>query len=141
HYYLADRAAEKCEPGARALLLDDAGFVTETSSANIVIYDRKRGLITPPRQQVLPGVSLAMVEELADQLGIPFGEQTLGSGDTAGAEEVLLTSTPYCLLPVTKFNGQPIGSSEPGEIFRRLIAAWSEAVGVNIVAQAAREIE
>jgi branched-chain amino acid aminotransferase len=40
------------------------------------------------------------------------------------------------VIPVTRFNGQPIGGGEPGPTFRRLIAAWSDSVGVDIVRQA-----
>jgi branched-chain amino acid aminotransferase len=42
------------------------------------------------------------------------------------------------LLPVTRFNGQPIGDGLPGEISQKLLAAWSEMVHVDIVAQANR---
>ena len=37
--------------------------------------------------------------------------------DVASADEVLLTSTTVCILPVTQFNGQPIGSGRPGKVF------------------------
>jgi branched-chain amino acid aminotransferase len=54
----------------------------------------------------------------------------------ASADEALLTSTPTCVLPVTRFNGRPIGSGRPGKLFDGLIAAWGELVGVDIIAQA-----
>ena len=41
-------------------------------------------------------------------------------------------------LPCTRFNGRPIADGQPGEIFHRLLAAWSEIVGVDIVRQAER---
>ena len=56
----------------------------------------------------------------------------------ASAGEVFLSSTPLCLLPVTRLNGRPIGMGRPGELFERLIAAWSEMAGVDIVGQAER---
>ena len=49
----------------------------------------------------------------------------------------MTSSTTCCLLPVTKFNDQAIGDGEPGPIFRELIAAWSDLVGIDIVQQAA----
>jgi branched-subunit amino acid aminotransferase/4-amino-4-deoxychorismate lyase len=58
--------------------------------------------------------------------------------DLAVADEVLLTSTPWCLLPVTRFEGRPVGRGEPGPVFRRLLTAWSEMVGIDIAAQADR---
>ena len=138
HYYLADRRAGAIEPGARALLLDGDGFVVEASTANVVIFTRDHRLISPPHEEILPGISLAQVNELAEQLGIARGERKLTPGDVAGADEVLLTSTPFCLLPATRFNGRPIGDGRPGEAFRRLLAAWSELVGVDVASQAER---
>jgi branched-subunit amino acid aminotransferase/4-amino-4-deoxychorismate lyase len=138
HYYLADRKAAKIEPGARALLLDRDGWVTETSTANILVYAGGQGLVSPPQDSVLVGISLAALARLARQLGIPLGYRRLSPAQVAGAEEAILSSTPWCLLPVTRFNGRPVGSGVPGPVFARLLAAWSETVGVDIAAQAQR---
>ncbi|MFM8703581.1 MAG: hypothetical protein ACKOHG_06875, partial [Planctomycetia bacterium] len=50
--------------------------------------------------------------------------------------EILLSSTPNCLLPATRFDGRGIGTGLPGPGFRRLLAAWSDRVGLDIAAQA-----
>jgi hypothetical protein len=42
------------------------------------------------------------------------------------------------MLPSTRLNGQPISSGQPGEIFHRLLAAWSKIVDVDIAHQAER---
>ncbi|MDA1212612.1 MAG: aminotransferase class IV [Planctomycetota bacterium] len=136
HYYLADQAAERTEPGARALMLDAEGFVMEASTANIVLHDSDKGLLAPPHDSVLPGISLAVVRKLADRLGISWTEQPLRVEDVERADEILLSSTPFCLLPVTRFNGRDVNGAIPGGVFRKLIAAWSAEVGVEIVAQA-----
>lgn len=138
HYYLADHRAAALDSGARAVLLDEQGHVTEASTANLLLYTACTGLISPPRSTVLPGISLATVAELAAQLDIPFTERSILPADLAAADEVLLSSTPLCLLPATHFNGRAIGSGAPGPIFQRLIQAWSERVGLDIVAQAER---
>ncbi len=138
HYYLADRQATAKEPGARALLLDSNGLVTEASTASLLIYRAGEGLLMPPSAKILHGISLATVVELAHEEGVSVGERDLPLADVAGADEVLLTSTSMCLLPVTRLNGRPIGSGQPGEVFRRLLAAWSRRVGLDIVGQAER---
>lgn len=138
HYYLADRQAARIEPGARALLLDSQGFVSETSTANVLMYRAGEGLLAPPAEKVLPGISLAEVIDLAGQLGIPVTHRDLTVADLAAADEVLLTSTPWCVLAVTRLDGQPIGDGRPGPLVRRLLAAWSQRVGVEVVAQAER---
>ncbi len=138
HYYLADRQAREADLESRALLLDQRGLVSEASTANILIYIRGEGLISPPREQILPGISMAVIHELAGQLGIPFSERDLTTGDVATADEVLLCSTSPCVWAVTRLDGRPIGDGQPGPICRQLQDAWSEMVGLDIVAQAQR---
>lgn len=138
HYYLADREAAAQEPGARALLLDLDGRVSEASTANVLVYRRGEGLISPPLTRILHGISLDVAFRLAGRLGIGTVFRDLTPAEVAQSDEVLLSSTSPCLLPVTRFDGRPIGTGKPGEVFRSLIAAWSELVEVDIVAQAER---
>ena len=138
HYYLADREADRRDPGARAVLLDAQGFVTEASTANLLMVRTGEGLVGPPRGTVLPGITEAVVRQLADTLGISSTYRHLAPADVASADEILLTSTPWCLLPATRFDGRPVGAGVPGPVFQRLLSAWNELVGLDIVAQAER---
>ena len=138
HYYLADRRAEAAEPGARALLLDEQGLVTEASTANLLALKSSEGLISPPPEKILHGISRSVIFELAAQLGISTVERELTLAEAAAADELLLSSTPLCLLPATRLDGRPIGDGKPGEVFRRLLAAWNELVGMDVAAQAER---
>lgn len=138
HYFLADQEAARAEEGARALLLDQRGLVSETSTANVLIYLQDVGLVSPPIAGVLPGISLQVVTELANRLGIPFVNRELTAEEFAKADEAFLTSTPNCLLPVTRFNSKPIGSGKPGAVFKKLLGAWNEMVGFDIAVQAGR---
>ncbi|GAG17504.1 unnamed protein product, partial [marine sediment metagenome] len=56
--------------------------------------------------------------------------------DVYNADEVFLTSTSFCILPVTKFNWTKIGDGRPGPITKWLLKLWSEEVGMDIVEQA-----
>jgi branched-subunit amino acid aminotransferase/4-amino-4-deoxychorismate lyase len=112
--------------------------VAEASTANVILYIEPEGLVAPAGDRVLQGISLLEVAELARQAGIPFAHRSLRPEEVAAADEVLLSSTPFCLLPVTRFNGQPIGRGVPGEVFGRLLAGWNERVGLDIAAQAER---
>jgi branched-chain amino acid aminotransferase len=138
HYYLADQQAARVEAGARALLLDHEGFVSETSTANVVAHFPNEGLVSPPRSQVLPGISLQVLIELAGRLGISFVERQIREGDLATADELMLTSTPNCILPVARLNGRQIGKQPAGPIFTQLLRAWNEMAGFDIAAQARR---
>ncbi|NBW97226.1 MAG: hypothetical protein EBR28_10975 [Planctomycetia bacterium] len=137
HYHLADRAAAAAEAGARAILRHADGRVSETSTANIAIV-RDGAILTPPPDDALQGVSLRYARDLAAALGIPWHGRTLLLGDLAAATEILLTSTPNCLLPATRLDGRPVGSGSPGPVLRRMLAAWSERVGIDIAGQAQR---
>ena len=135
HYFLADREAAAAEPGARAILAHDDGRISETSTANIAIV-RNGTILTPPATDSLAGISLGFARRLATDLGIGWREASLTAADLAAADEILLTSTPSCILPATRFDGGAVGTGRPGPIFRDILDAWSTAVGLDIRSQA-----
>lgn len=138
HYYLADREAAAKRPGARAIVLDQGGFVAEATTANIIVYRGSEGFISPPADNILLGVSLAVVEELAAKLGVPFKMRPVTVDELRTCDEALLASTSICALPVIECDGRPIGSGKPGAVYQRLLSAWNELVGIDIAAQARR---
>jgi branched-subunit amino acid aminotransferase/4-amino-4-deoxychorismate lyase len=138
HYFLADRRAREIEPGARALLLDERGLVTEASTANLLAFRPQEGLISPPKEHILPGVTVAVLEGLAGELAIPFLHRDLTLGDVQSADEVLLCSTSPCLWSVVRVNGRPIANGRPGDLAQRLRERFSQLAGLDIEAQARR---
>ena len=136
HWYLADREAHLVDPKAITLLLDLDGNITETGGANFLIV-RDGAVLSPTLRNILPGVSRQVVIEICGDLGIPFVEQDLQVHDVVNADEAFLTTTPYCMAPCTKINGLTIGDGKPGPMFERLIAAWSDREGVDVVEQVA----
>jgi branched-chain amino acid aminotransferase len=135
YYQIANMQARKMDPKAWALLTDDNGFITEGTGANFFIV-RDGGLLTPEPINILRGVTRKAAMELAAKIGVPCQERNLGAYDVATADEAFFTATSFSILPVTRFNGQPVGGGKPGPVTRRLIAAWSDMVGLDIVAQA-----
>jgi branched-subunit amino acid aminotransferase/4-amino-4-deoxychorismate lyase len=138
HYYLADREAQQLDPSARALLLDQNGYVGESSTANVLAVFADEGLVSPREERILPGISLATVKQLAASLRLPFSQRDLLPEDLEQADELLLCSTSPCILPVCRLNGKPLGGAKPGPIFSRLLKSWSELVGLDIAEQARR---
>jgi branched-subunit amino acid aminotransferase/4-amino-4-deoxychorismate lyase len=138
HFYLADREAAHKQPGARAILLDQEGFVAESTTANIVVFRQGEGFISPPHDNILVGVSLGVVEELAAKINIPFTKRPITVEELCTADEALLTSTSICALPIVECNGRPIASGKPGPAYRQLLFAWNNLVGLDIAAQARR---
>lgn len=138
HYYLADREAARKVPGSRALILDQDDSVLEATTANIVVHFAGEGIVSPPTDSILPGISVSFLRQMAGHLNIDFTERVLRLDDLLRADEVLLTSTSPCVLPVVGCDATKIGDGVPGPVFRQLIAAWSEHVGVDVIEQARR---
>ncbi len=128
------------DPNAWALLLDPDGFVAEGTGANFFIVTDGE-LWTPEPRNILRGITRAHTMELAKKLGITVREKNIELYDVVQADEAFYTSTPACIYPCTKINGIDIGSGAMGPIIKRLFDAWSEDVGVDIIAQTRRFAE
>ncbi len=133
-FYLADRETRTKYPDASAILLNQNGMVRETGTANLFLVKNDQ-LWTAPRETVLPGISRAVVIEIAKELGLQVHEKDFSPAELETADEIFTTSTPYCLLGVSRLNGEPVSTHFPGKITRLLLEAWSKRIGVDIHAQ------
>ena len=132
---LAELEANDADPGAWAIMTDGAGNVTEGTSHNV--FAVADGVIrTPTDTAVLGGISRGMVLDLAARIGMPAREEDMQPYDLYTADECFFSGTSFSVLPVTEVDRRPIGDGRPGSVVQRLLAAWSESVGIDIVAQA-----
>ncbi len=131
HMWIGDHEAHLSDPKAVALYLDISGNVTETSGSNFVIFTGDE-VVSPRRNNILWGISLTVLGELLQEMGIPLVEHDLQTYDILNAEEAWLTTTPYCLAPVVKINGAQIGEGIPGPMWRRLLDSWGKVVDKDI---------
>ena len=122
-------------PEAWAILLDVNGNLAEGMGSNFFIV--KDGVVITPRDQyVLGGISRETVLELAAQLQLETKEADIDLFDAYTAEEAFVTSTSFCVCPVVSVNGSEIGDGTvPGPVTSRLLEAYSELVGIDIVGQ------
>ncbi len=127
HWWIA---AHEIDPATDALLLDDNGFVTETAAANMIAVIGNE-LIVPPN--CLPGISLQLVRELAEAADIHSREQPLTPAQCLAAEELIVTSSTYCLAGVSQLDGHAL--QWPGPVYSKLLAAYSQHVGIGVKAQ------
>lgn len=134
HWWVADGETHLADPKAISLLLDLDGNITECAGANFLIV-RQGVVLSPTTRNILPGISREVVIELCAELGIPFRERDLQTYDVINADEAFMSTTPYCIGPVTRINGLPIGDGKVGPVTQRLLRAWSAKVGVDIVQQ------
>lgn len=134
-YTLAEIEVKLVDPQAQGILLDIHGNVAENKGGNFFIYSE--GVLKTPRaRSALAGISRATVLELAAQLHIPLEVTDFQPYDIYTADEAFFTSTPYCIMPATKFNGLPVGDGQVGPVTKRILQAWSQLAGIDIVAQA-----
>lgn len=138
--YLASSLARR-EAVARgadeALLVGPDGTLLEGSYSNIFLV-RQRFLLTPPVEAgILPGVTRAVVVELAVGTGLEVREQRLTADDLRAADEAFLTATTREVVPLVEVDDQRVGTGEPGPVTRALHRAYREEVARE--AAAARE--
>ena len=58
--------------------------------------------------------------------------------DGATADEAFYTATSICMMPVTRFNGQPVGDGKPGPVTRQLMESWKKYLAFDFEAHAHR---
>jgi branched-chain amino acid aminotransferase len=104
-----------------AIMLNDDGHVSEGSGENLVMIRHGR-LITPARSDnVLEGITLASVVELArEELGLEIIERTIDRTELYIADEVFLTGTAAHLSAVTEVDRRAVGDGKVGPITRKL---------------------
>ena len=117
------------------LMSNAQGHITECRGANFMFVSEGR-IKLPDRSNVLPGVSMQTVLEIADYLGIGVDEGLYNQGQLYDADEAFVSSTRYCLLPVASINGYPLGDSVPGPMTESLLSRWKELVGIDFVRRA-----
>ena len=121
---------EALQAGAmEAIMLNEQGFVAECTGDNVFIV--RDGVIhTPPVSDgALDGITREVILELAAGLGIPLKERTMTRYDLYTADECFLTGTAAEVIPVVALDQRPIGDGHPGEISRKLIAAFRDLAG------------
>jgi branched-subunit amino acid aminotransferase/4-amino-4-deoxychorismate lyase len=127
HYYLADQQARHHHVAAVGLLIDQDGTVTETSVANIAIVRAGR-VISPPADQVLPGITQELVKQACEINGIRWEYDRLWPSEIREAEEVWLMGTDGGLWFASRVDGSPIGNQLPGKIYTETLEAFDRLV-------------
>lgn len=137
HYKVADLEVKRQDPNAWALLLSPDGYITEGTGSNVFLRKwNSFELFTPKGTNVLRGISRDYIKHLAQQMKIEVIERGLTLYDAYQAQEMFFTNTPFCIMPITKINGKPIGDGMVGKVTKRLINKWSESVNCDFVHKA-----
>jgi branched-subunit amino acid aminotransferase/4-amino-4-deoxychorismate lyase len=120
-YALGLAALREAERNGRddALFVAD-GTVLEAPMSNI--WWRNGGVLSTPATGagVLPGVTRAVVWELAEEQGLAVRDGRFPFSELGGAKEVFTTSSVREVMPVVSLDDAPVGDGRPGPVAARL---------------------
>jgi D-alanine transaminase len=117
---LATQAAS--EQACNESILHRDGRITEGASSNIFAVLGK-GVVTPPRgPEILSGITREVLVEDLRAAKVTVQERRLTLNELRSADEIWLTSSTREVLPVTRLDGDPVGSRKPGPLWRK---AWA----------------
>ena len=105
--------------------LDEKRFLGEGATENIGIVTRGKELFMPPPERVLAGTTakraLEFAKELVKERALTNAEfRPINLGAVRSAAEVHIYGTTPNITPVTTFEGNPVGTGNPGPIAQRL---------------------
>jgi len=121
---LAKMEANRVGAG-EGLMLNQQGHVAEATGDNLFVV--KEGVIVtpPPSAGCLKGITRQAAMDLAtQQLRLTVREENLTLYDVYTADECFLTGTAAEIIPAVVLDQRPLGNGKPGDITRRLIAAF-----------------
>lgn len=139
HYQMANLQVKDYGKDAIPLLLDEDGFIAESSGANfLMVKDGK--IISPELRNLLRGSTMSYVlDVLAPQLDIKVEYKNFEPYDVINCDEAMLTGTFYNILPCNRLNNKFINDkiklNPLGDITKKLYEQWSKNVGIDVVEQ------
>jgi branched-chain amino acid aminotransferase group I len=113
-----------------AVMLDLDGFVAETNATNLFMVTRGV-LVTPTADHCLPGITRAIVLEIAAAAGIAAVERRVTLAELYAADEVFATGTMGELVPVLEIDGRRIGEGAAGALTERLRQLFAQRTAVE----------
>jgi D-alanine transaminase len=115
---MAKQAA--AERGAFEAILIRDGVVTEGSHANVLAVVGGEIRTHPTNNLILPGITRAVVLEIARSIGIPVREEAITQNELSRVDELFLAGTTADVMPIVRVDDQMIGAGTPGPIALRL---------------------
>ncbi|MGE0581283.1 MAG: aminotransferase class IV [Steroidobacteraceae bacterium] len=116
------------DAGASETILLRDGWLMEASASTVhVVVDGE--VLTPPNSnQILPGTTRGVIEELLLDLGIPHRTAPVAEATLRAADEIWLASATRDVTSVTRLDGQPVGPGVPGPVWQRTWRAFQDLI-------------
>ncbi len=102
------------------------GFLTEGAASNIFVFKNKMLLAPPKSHLMLPGITYDVILELATANQIAHEVREISEAEIRTANEILLTSSTKEIMPITKLDGETVGTGKPGDMFTQLHTLYQQ---------------
>ena len=99
-----------------ALLVDDAGFVTEGASTSFFIVVGGVLVVRPVTNEILHGITRRAMLNVVAEKNLEMEERRFTLEEALKADEAFLTGASSAIEPVIEIDGNIIGSGKPGVI-------------------------
>jgi len=123
---MAQQAAKAA--GATDALFVRDGLALEGGQTNVFAVLDGILVTHPASNQILHGISRAVVLEVARELGIPVEERPMTRSSLAQASELMFTGTTTEVRPTVRLDGEPVGGGEVGPVARALHEGFMRVV-------------
>ena len=138
YWFIADNEAQMVDPNAVAMVLDVDGNIAECHGSNLLIIQNGE-IHSPTTRNMLEGITWKTTLELAGKLGIRVVLRDITPHEAYNADEAFITSSGMCTMPVTRIDNIQVGTGRPGPVVGRLLEAWSELAGYDILERCRNE--
>jgi len=112
-----DAAQKGC---AEAILVDEAGLITEGSHSTFFAIFGQKLQTTPLTANILPSITRKFVIEAGKNIGLEVVERSLTPQQASLADELFIAGTTQDIVAVVRFDGQVIGDGRPGKYAKSL---------------------
>lgn len=126
--YLRAKNFAQSQGAKEAILLSPSGYVVEGASSNVFMWTGVEWLTPKLEQGGLAGVTRRVILDLMRGNEIPVQELSLSQEVLIGAEEIFVSNAIQEVLPITLFEGRPVGAGNVGSETRRIEELFREEI-------------
>lgn len=119
---LARQAASEAGAGEAILLRN--GHLSEGSASSVIIVEHGALFRRPAGPEILPGTTSDAVFAIARQCGRTCRDEAIPEERLRRADEIWIAAATRGIAPVVMLDGRPVGSGEPGPVWRQVAAAF-----------------
>ena len=113
-----DAAKKDC---AEAILVDEAGLITEGAGSAFFAIIGRTLQTTPLGFNILPSITRKFTIQAARNIGLEIVEKSTTLQQATSADELFIAVTTKDIVPVVKFDNKTIGDGKPGKYTKLLI--------------------